>query len=54
MQTIITGVLQVRQPEEEGLRKHTPSAMNKTGKLLTMDKEKAEELNTFFCLSLHW
>jgi len=28
--------------------------MSKTGKLVTTDEEKAEVLNNFFCLSLHW
>ena len=31
----------------KGQRKHTP-LMNRTGKLVTMDEEKAEELNNFF------
>ncbi|PKU31082.1 rna-directed dna polymerase from mobile element jockey-like [Limosa lapponica baueri] len=41
------GFLQVCGPEKEGQRKCTPP-MSKTGKLVTMDKEKAEGLNNFF------
>ncbi|KAK4823022.1 LOW QUALITY PROTEIN: hypothetical protein QYF61_024824 [Mycteria americana] len=38
----------------KGRSKNVYSPMNTTSKLVTTDKEKAEVLNNFLCISLHW
>jgi len=47
MQRIIGRVSTVCQPEKQDQRKHTP-LMNKTGKLVAVDNEKAEILKNIF------